>query len=244
MSNINEPDPSRLIHGLRDTGYNINSAAADIVDNCIAADATLINVRTVLQPTGAKIVYFGDNGHGMNAEGVVAAMRYGADKRENLKSLGKFGLGLKTASSSICLKYSLVSRDQAKADLSKGTWDLDHVSNSNAWEMIDEPITADEELAFEELCGETGTLVIWQKCDRLLPPNASYDPGSAGENAALRRLSTASRIILASFITSISSPRILTTITFKSQSTAKPLSLGTLSTLRSQNRFSQRSSRV
>lgn len=187
MSTINMPDPSRLINGLRDTGYNINSASADIIDNCIAAEADNINVRTVLRPTGEKIIFFGDDGHGMSAEGLRNAMRYGADKRENLKSLGKFGLGLKTASSSVCRKYSLISRDTPDGNLKKETWDLDHVSEVNEWQMVEEDISSDEELAFDDLCGETGTLVVWSKCDRVLKNN-DYDPGSSEEKAALKRV--------------------------------------------------------
>lgn len=187
MKNINMPDPSRLIHGLRDTGYNINSASADIIDNCIAAEADNVNVRTVLKPNGAKIIYFGDDGHGMSEEGLRNAMRYGADKRENLKSLGKFGLGLKTASSFVCLKYSLISRDKPDGELRKQTWDLEHVAKVNDWEMLDEEISPDDELAFEELCGETGTLLVWQKCDRVIKNN-SHAAGSSEEKAALKRV--------------------------------------------------------
>src|SRR5690348_9730405 len=102
---LNLPDPSRLIFGLRDTGYDFNTAAADIIDNSIAAGATEINVQVDLAPDGRKFVYFGDNGSGMNSAHLFEAMRYGAPRRSDLKSLGKFGLGLKTASSSICLKF-------------------------------------------------------------------------------------------------------------------------------------------
>ena len=52
----------------------------------------------------------------MNADKLFDAMRYGAPKRANLKSLGKFGLGLKTASSSICKKFSIVSKDTSESD--------------------------------------------------------------------------------------------------------------------------------
>ena len=116
---INEPDPSRLIHGLRDTGYDFYTAVADIIDNSIAADASNININIEIAPDGRKYVYFGDDGHGMDEAGLHNAMRYGAKVRENLASLGKFGLGLKTASSSICLKYSLISRTEASEELKK-----------------------------------------------------------------------------------------------------------------------------
>ena len=185
---INEPDAPRLINGLRDTGYNFRTAAADIIDNCIAAGASEINVQIEMDPEGRKYVYFGDNGSGMDAAGVFHAMRYGAPERENPESLGKFGLGLKTASSSVCRQFTLISRTNEGQALNKLTWDLDHVEKIGLWEMRREPVTTDENETFSELCGAgSGTLVIWSKCDRILTKN--YDePGGAKEKAAIRRL--------------------------------------------------------
>ncbi|RKS12237.1 histidine kinase/DNA gyrase B/HSP90-like ATPase [Pseudomonas sp. WPR_5_2] len=183
---INEPDAPRLIFGLRDTGYNVRTAAADIIDNSIAAKADVVNVEIILREDGRKLVYFGDNGEGMNADGIHRAMRYGAPERENPESLGKFGLGLKTASSSVCLKYSLISRKAPDQELAKLAWDLEHVAQRNQWEMLREPITSDEREMFDELCGEKGTLVIWEKCDRILTKD--YDPGGSKEKAAVNRL--------------------------------------------------------
>lgn len=57
---VNMPDPSRLILGLRDTGYDLYTACADIVDNSIAANATNVNIRMDLTADGRKFVYFGD----------------------------------------------------------------------------------------------------------------------------------------------------------------------------------------
>lgn len=180
----NLPDPSRLIYGLRDTGYDFYTAAADIIDNSIAADATEVNIQIDLHPDGRKFVYFGDNGCGLDEAGVFEAMRYGAPQRPNLKSLGKFGLGLKTASSSICLKFALISRKAADAPLAKLAWDLEHVEVKNQWEMLREPVTDEEQHYFDELCGETGTLVVWSKCDRLLSKEYA-EPGGAAERRAV-----------------------------------------------------------
>lgn len=183
---INEPDAPRLIFGLRDTGYNVKTAAADIIDNSIAAEADRIHVEIVLNADGRKLVYFGDNGKGMDAKGVHRAMRYGAPERENKESLGKFGLGLKTASSSVCLRYTVISRNDPDNELAKLTWDLEHVARAKAWEMLREAVTADEQEAFEELCGGRGTLVIWESCDRILTKD--YEPGSTQERNAISRL--------------------------------------------------------
>lgn len=186
---VNVPDPSRLIHGLRDTGYDFYTAAADIIDNSIAAGADRINIRIEVNSHGQKFVYFGDDGHGMDYKGLFNAMRYGAEVRENLASLGKFGLGLKTASSAICLKYSLISRTDSSGPLRKLTWDLEHVANVNTWEMKDEAISEDEEEIFEELCGDSGTLVVWSKCDRLLS-KVYEEPGGTREQAAIKSRSS------------------------------------------------------
>jgi hypothetical protein len=183
---INEPDAPRLIFGLRDTGYNFRTAAADIIDNSIAAKADHVNVEITLRQNGRKLVYFGDNGDGMDALGIHRAMRYGAPERENPESLGKFGLGLKTASSSVCLKYTLISRKGPDQELAKLAWDLDYVAQQKKWEMLKEPVAPDEQERFEELCGDKGTLLIWEKCDRILTKD--YDPGSSKEQAAIKRL--------------------------------------------------------
>lgn len=184
---INQPDAPRLIYGLRDTGYNFNTAAADIIDNSIAANATEVNVRIELAEDGRKFVYFGDNGDGMDSELLFNAMRYGAPARSNLASLGKFGLGLKTASSSVCLRFTVISRQSADADFAKLAWDLEYVEEQNQWEMLRDEMTGDDYELFEELCGEKGTLVVWSKCDRLLSKEYD-DPGGAREQAAIRRL--------------------------------------------------------
>jgi hypothetical protein len=181
---INDPDPARLIHGLRDTGYDFYTATADIIDNSIAAEADNIKIRVDLTSDGRKFVFFGDDGDGMDEEGLRNAMRYGAEIRDNLASLGKFGLGLKTASSSVCLKYAIISRNNPFSALKKLTWDLEHVANVNQWEMLDEDITEDEAEAFDELCGDVGTLVVWSRCDRLL--SKAYDePGGTKEKTAI-----------------------------------------------------------
>lgn len=185
---INQPDATRLIYGLRDTGYSFNTAAADIIDNSIAANATEINVLLQLMQDGRKFVCFGDNGDGMDADMLFKAMRYGAPARANLASLGKFGLGLKTASTSVCLRLTVISKRSPDQDFAKLAWDLEHVEDQQEWEMLREPVSADELDWYEELCGESGTLVVWSKCDRLL--SKEYDqPGGSQEQAAMRRLS-------------------------------------------------------
>ena len=178
----NPPDAERLVFGLRDTGYDFYTASADIIDNSIAAGATDVNIQIDLMSDGRKFVYFGDNGCGMDPAELVNAMRYGAPRRNNSKSLGKFGLGLKTASTSCCKKFAVITRKDDSQPLAKLAWDIENISND--WIMLTEQITPIEKKQFEDLCGSKGTLVIWSKCDRIL--NKQYDePGGAQELRAL-----------------------------------------------------------
>jgi len=186
QSLINNPDADRLIHGLRDTGYNFNTAAADIIDNSLAAGAGCVDVLFDMDTEGRKIVTFADDGHGMTDEELHAAMRYGAPVRSNLASLGKFGLGLKTASSSVCRHYTVISRRSESQPLAKLAWDLDHVTSVNRWEMLQGTVTEEERERFDELVGSHGTMVVWRKCDRILDKEYSI-PGGTYEMNALKR---------------------------------------------------------
>src|ERR1700681_1072791 len=89
------PDPQRMIEGLRDTGYEFDTAIADIVDNSIAANATTVDIQVDADVRGNIHVSIADNGEGMDEGGLQNAMRYGARVRPSAASLGKYGLGLK-----------------------------------------------------------------------------------------------------------------------------------------------------
>lgn len=184
--NRNPPDADRAIWGFRDTGYSVETAAADVVDNSIAAGAGNVFLKVELLTDGRRLVYFGDDGCGMNEDELHNAMRYGSPERADKASLGKFGLGLKTASTAICIQLTVISCRQG-GELSKLSWDLDHVAEVNDWLMLEQPITEDEREKFEELCGDKGTLVIWSKCDRLLSKR-DFEPGGTEERRALKKL--------------------------------------------------------
>ena len=184
---VNPPEAGRLISALRDTGYDFNSAAADIIDNSIAANATEVTVCIDLLQDGRKLVYFGDNGDGMDSATLYQAMRYGSPIRLNARSLGKFGIGLKTASTSVCKKLTVISRKSSSEVFCKLSWDLEHVNTKNSWEMLKDPATNDELEIFDQFCGEKGTLVVWSNCDRLLQKDYEV-PGGALEQQAIKRL--------------------------------------------------------
>lgn len=165
---ILEPDPARVMEGLRDTGYDFNMAMADLVDNSIAANATVVKVYLNPVPNSHLKLYIADNGCGMDMEGLKNAMRYGSNRRTDASSLGKFGLGLKTASTAFCRSLSLLSRG-ANGQCNKVCWDLDEICRINKWKLIQPAINEDEMDLLDDVAGDgTGTVVIWEKIDRLL----------------------------------------------------------------------------
>jgi len=162
------PDPERIVNGLRDTGYNFNTAIADIVDNSISANASVVNIDVVMDPAMNVKVYITDNGCGMNLDGLKNAMKYGSKERPEKNSLGKFGLGLKTATSAFCKQFSLISRD-SEGMIRKVQWDLDYIAKNGAWLLQFPTIEADEEELLEMTADKgTGTLLVWDKVDRLM----------------------------------------------------------------------------
>lgn len=181
------PDPTRMIEGLRDTGYEFNTAVADIIDNSIAAEASVIDIRVEMDFEGNITIFIADNGYGMDEVGLMNAMKYGSQIRLDPASLGKFGLGLKTASTAFCRSLSVVTRPAGGKDILKARWDLDHVAKVREWELLFPDITPDEEDIMAEVAGDgPGTIVVWEKVDRLI--KAYSVPGGSHARNAVNRL--------------------------------------------------------
>lgn len=182
------PDAGRLIGGLRDTGYEFKTAIADIVDNSIAASATRIDLQLLQDYDGDVTLVVVDNGAGMDRAGLLNAMRYGSDRRPDAASLGKFGMGLKTASTAFCRRLSVISRPTGDAPLIMATWDLDHVEQKGKWLLQwSEDIDPDfRDLLDAVAAGGSGTAVVWQKVDRL---TRQYKiPGGQAQKNAFGRI--------------------------------------------------------
>lgn len=180
------PDPERIVEGLRDTGYNFNTAMADIIDNSIAAQASKVDIRVDMNPAGEITVYIADNGLGMDSDGLKNAMTYGSKVRDDLGSLGKFGLGLKTASTAFCRSLSVISRTKEDSTIRKAQWDLDYVAVEHEWKLKKPAVDMDEQDLLEATAGDSaGTLVVWEKVDRLLK---NYSNKVNAKNALKRKI--------------------------------------------------------
>jgi hypothetical protein len=163
-----DPSASNMIEALRDIGYSLESAVADIIDNSIFAEATQIDIRFGWEQEGVPWLAIIDDGHGMSDVELAEAMRLGGrdplgPRKEN--DLGRFGLGLKTASFSQCRRLTVVSRRNGSS--SARQWDLDLVRDRNKWllrRLGPEEIAS---LTCSAMLGARGTLVLWQVLDRL-----------------------------------------------------------------------------
>lgn len=180
------PDPERIIEGLRDTGYEFNTAMADIIDNSIAARAGNIDVAVAMDFGGNILVSVNDDGYGMDRDGLINAMRYGSRRRVEQASLGKFGLGLKTSSTAFCRRLSAISRREVGGEVLKATWDLDHIAAVGRWDLQLGPVALGEVKLLDTVAkGKPGTVILWEKIDRLLKAYAI--PNGAAARNALKR---------------------------------------------------------
>ena len=181
------PDPGRTTEGLRDTGYSFETSVADLVDNSIAAEASDIDISVLSDFRGEVRLSIADNGCGMDRRELVQAMTYGSPRRPDPASLGKFGLGLKTASTAWCRRLSVISRSPPGPAL-MATWDLDYLAQSGEWllQVSDEPDGEAVEHLNRVAPEDAGTVVIWTKVDRVLR-NYSNPAGAPARRALQSR---------------------------------------------------------
>ncbi|WP_415990921.1 ATP-binding protein [Intestinibacter bartlettii] len=162
------PFAPMLIESMRSLGYSFESAIADIIDNSISAKATRIDL--FLSPEENPYLIIFDNGIGMNEKEIEEAMRYGSknplEKRAK-NDLGRFGLGLKSASLSQCRKLTVVSKKEN--NLSSFSWDLDYIKNSQSWKIIGYDLDEINKLPKIELfnSASSGTYVLLEEFDRV-----------------------------------------------------------------------------
>ena len=157
-----------LMESTRAIGYSIESAIADVIDNSIAAKATEISVR--YSPFGNPFIYILDNGIGMNDYEITEAMRYGSCSPSKARAdtdLGRYGLGLKTASLSQCKCLSIISKQND--NVIGRRWDLDYIFQTEKWslEQLSEKEMQEMPGISDLLSMERGTLVVWQNLDKI-----------------------------------------------------------------------------
>lgn len=161
------PYAPTLMESTRAIGYSIEAAIADIIDNSIAASASRVDIDFF--PIGESYIAILDNGWGMSSESLIAAMQYGSRNPLEIRDendLGRYGLGMKTASLSQCRILTVLSKKSGV--LTGAQWNLNHIQRAESWSLL----LVDEEEAkkypsFDKLNQyENGTLVVWQDLDK------------------------------------------------------------------------------
>lgn len=157
-----------LVESLRAIGYSFETAIADLVDNSISAGSRKIDIQ--FRPFNDPYVAIVDDGSGMTLNELIEAMRHGCQHPfcdRDWNDLGRFGLGLKTASLSQCRRLTVATLKDGH--LSAGCWDLDVIDTRRDWILV----TLSEEEALSKphvrdlLAKEHGTVVIWEDLDKI-----------------------------------------------------------------------------
>jgi hypothetical protein len=171
------PQPSALVASLRSIGYTLETAIADIIDNSITAKAKKVSIRFAWNQGDPWLAII-DDGYGMSKKDLLSAMRFGSKDPTIIRDpsdLGRFGMGMKTASISQCRKLTVLSKTNGMVSATE--WNLDALSSDyqSGWLLIsldDEDILQDNRLSSllqSHLSNvESGTIVLWRNLDVLL----------------------------------------------------------------------------
>lgn len=178
------PEAASMFETFRAIGYNLETAVADIIDNSISAGAKNVYIDRIWNGSNT-VISIKDDGCGMSSDEIVEAMRPGSQNPLETRSnndLGRFGLGMKSASFSQCRRLTVISK-KAGYHSAYWTWDLDYVAMTHKWELIRWSPEAYID-AIDDT--DSGTLIIWTDLDRIIPPSTS-----ANDIAAKQKFSDA-----------------------------------------------------
>ena len=172
------PDAATLMWSTRAIGYTTPAAVADLIDNSISANASIIEIEFISGNEGYVSIL--DNGDGMDENDLYLAMKYGSgnfgtERSEN--DLGRFGLGMKIASLSQCRKLTVASK---KNDMICAfCWDLDHVIKTEKWELL--KLSQEEIQQLPQVTHlldmSQGTIVLWNKLDKMCAGDEDKEKG-------------------------------------------------------------------
>jgi hypothetical protein len=157
-----------LIESMRSLGYSFDTAIADLIDNSVSAEAKNINI--LIDPSDDPQLIIFDDGHGMDAATLEEALRFGSrgpGETRGINDLGRFGLGLKSASLSQCRRLVVASKHDG--ELNCFSWDLDEVKRTNDWSVLEYSQDEIRMLPSIDLFDQvdSGTYVLLQSFDRI-----------------------------------------------------------------------------
>jgi hypothetical protein len=167
------PNPEYLIKSIAEQGYSLETSLADLMDNSISAKADKIEILIDMESEPFRL-FMADNGEGMTEKELRQNMQFPSNSPEDSRlntDLGRFGLGMKTASFSQTRKFTVLSKKKGDKKYNGRTWDVAFLKD-NGWKII---VNSDEEVAslmyqYNQLSSEylnafedyePNTIVIW-----------------------------------------------------------------------------------
>ncbi|XZF13040.1 ATP-binding protein [Chitinophagaceae bacterium MMS25-I14] len=143
---ISIPNPEFLIKSIAEQGYTLETSIADLIDNSISASAK--NVEVLIDTLAHPFkLFIADDGSGMSEKELQKNMEFPSSSPEASRSpedLGRFGLGLKTASFAQSRCFTVISKKTEDKKYHARTWNVDHLKTSGKWEII---VNSEEEIA-------------------------------------------------------------------------------------------------
>ena len=184
------PNAERTFEALRSLGYDLNSSVADIIDNSITERVGAKEISVIFKRRENRFICrIKDDGVGMKEQVLEEAMRIGTETSYGEQDLGKFGMGMKTASLSHCDMLTVISKNK-NAEIAGYRWDLSHVKGTKQWSLLQLNMKEISEILTEEglAIPESGTIVFWD--DLYLHDNEykSYTSPKLAENYYFRIL--------------------------------------------------------
>lgn len=157
-----------LIESMRSLGYSFDTAIADLIDNSVSAEAK--NIQILVEPSDDTQLIIFDDGHGMDSATLEEALRFGSRGPSDVRAehdLGRFGLGLKSASLSQCRRLIVASKKDG--EICCFSWDLDEVQRTNDWSVLEYLTEEIDQLPSIDLFDDidSGTYVLLQNFDRI-----------------------------------------------------------------------------
>ena len=150
-----------LVNSLANSNHNFLTALADLMDNSIDAECSEIHIKGGIK-NGKTYLIIADDGNGMDIETVSRAMKYGWHNPENKNGLGRFGMGMKTSSTCIGRKFTILTKTE-KSELLKAIYDPELMNSTGRWiAHVSLTVEPDDIASFNEYVGEnekSGTVI-------------------------------------------------------------------------------------
>ena len=168
------PNAEFLIKSIAEQGYSLETALADLIDNSVSAEADKIEILVDLEAEPFTL-YLADNGQGMDEKTLKSSMQFPSSSPETNRfssDLGRFGLGMKTASFSQTRRFTVLSRLKGQKEYIARTWDVGLLKNKpwkllvNKNDEIEEIVANYQKLSsecvssYDEFC--PNTIIVWK----------------------------------------------------------------------------------